>query len=326
MALTRTLQVLLAPVLILLLVSLWSAGAWSAPTEPLKLLMVLWRGETAAERGFLDELQRRQIAVEITRINAFQDRNLLAAELRKLAPRINDFAAVYSFGTTASVMTKSIVRGRIPQLFSMVSTPEKAGLMAVTEGAALVTGSTDAISADLRISTARQLFPVRRVGILFNAREQNAIAQLQELERLKEQRQIELEIFRVAPSSPALATLLQRLGAGQIAIDTLYLPSDSYIISQSKVIMQALKQTRYRVVGATETFVRDGALLAVAPDYEAMGRALAGRLQQLLAGETDAARHLVVVDQPRILYNELTRQRLGIEIPPSLAASMVPIR
>lgn len=304
---------------------LFAATSPAAQTQPLQLLMVLWRGETAAEQGFLNELKRQSVAVEITRINANQDRNRLAGQLWTLAPTIDQFGIVYSFGTTASVMAKTIIQGRRPQLYSMVSNPEEAGLEPASPTSPPLTGSTDAIPARLRLDIARQLFKIERIGFLFNSREQNAQVQLEELQRLCEEMGIVLEILRVAPNSESLANQLSRLQSGSVAIDTLYLPSDSYIISQSKLIMEALKLAPYRVIGATQTFVRDGALLAVAPDYDALGRSLAGRLLELQAEGFHSHLAPITVEHPRIIYNEATRLRLNIQIPAALADKMEPI-
>ncbi len=312
----------LALILLLIPGALVAASASLPAASPLKILMVLWRGETAAEQGFIDELQQQQIAVEITRIDAHQDRNRLAEQLWQLAPRIDQFDLVYSFGTTASVMAKTIIRGRRPQLYSMVSSPIEAGLVPNHPNSPPLTGSTDAIPARLRLDIARQLFDIEGIGFLFNAREQNARVQLEELEQLCEELGIRLQILRVAPNSESLANQLRRLQNGHIEIDTLYLPSDSYIISQSTTIMKALKTTPYRVIGATESFVRDGALLAVAPDYNALGRHLAQHLLELQASSFRSHLAPITVERPRIIYNEATRLRLNIRLPATLVDKM----
>ncbi|MEH6651714.1 MAG: ABC transporter substrate binding protein [Motiliproteus sp.] len=296
-----------------------------AQTEPLKLLMVLWRGETDAERGFLDQLRQQQIPLEITRINAQQNRNRLAQQLWSLAPTFDQFDLVYSFGTTASVMTKSVNRGRAPQLFSMVHNPAAAGLEPANAASPPLTGSTDAIPARQQLNVARQLFDIKRIGLLFNAREQNSRIQLEELELLCEELGIKLIILRVAPDSQSLTNQLARLQASSVDIDTLYLPNDSYIISQSKQIMAAVQHTSYRVIGTHETFVRDGALLAVAPDFEAMGRHLARRLLALQADDFRSHLPPITVAQQRIIYNEATRQRLKVTIPDTLTGQLVAI-
>jgi putative ABC transport system substrate-binding protein len=313
--------------MLLLIPSGWLlADGSQTAASPLKILMVLWRGETAAEQGFIDELQQQHVNLEITRINANQDRNRLAEHLWKLAPSIEQFDTIYSFGTTASVMTKTIIRGRAPQLYSMVSNPSEAGLSPDNPESPPLTGSTDAIPARLKLDIARQLFDIQSIGFLFNSREQNARVQLEELEQLCEELGIRLQILRVAPNSESLENQLARLQAGNIEIDTLYLPSDSYIISQSKVIMTALKQTPYKVIGATESSVRDGALLAIAPDYHALGRDLAQRLVALKASHFRSHLAPITVENPRIIYNEATRLRLNIQIPEALAGKMEPIQ
>ncbi len=288
--------------------------------NPINVLMVLWRGETAAEQGFVQRLAALPIDVNIRQIDAGQDRNHLSQQLRSIAPELNKFDYLYSFGTTASRMSQTINQGRIPQIFSMVSDPQGAGLAPDPNiPTKRLTGSTDAISAALRVTLAQQLFPIRRIAILVNARETNTIAQLGELERLCANEGITLQILRVAPNTHTLDVLLQRLKQGEIDADTLYLPSDSYIISQSAAIMAALAETPYRVIGATRAFVEDGALLAIAPNYTLMGAQLADRLLAIEQGAPIHQLPLVRVDRPLVLYNEATRKRLAISIPHTLS-------
>tara|TARA_R110002167_G_scaffold4648_1_gene21902 strand:- start:95 stop:1066 length:972 start_codon:yes stop_codon:yes gene_type:complete len=313
--------------LFFLFLPIWAFAETPAiEAQPLKLLMVLWRGETDAEHGFLDQLQKQRVAIDVTMINAKQDRNTLAEQLWQLAPKIDQFDIVYSFGTTASVMAKTIIQGRLPQLYNIVSYPAEAELLPASADSLPLTGATDTIPARLQLNVARQLFEIKSIGFLFNSREQNSRVHLEELEQLCAEMGITLKILRVAPNSESLANQLKRLQSAEIAVDTLYLPSDSYIISQSTLIMEALRQTPYKIIGANEIFVRDGALLAVAPDYEAIGRDLARRLIELQANGFRSHLEPITVKQPRIIYNETTLKRLQIQIPLELAGKMISVR
>ena len=94
------------------------------PVQALTIAMVLWRGETDAERGFLDELNRLGHHPTFVTFNANQDRTVLATLLRQqLLPSLADYDYIYCFGTTATAMVKSLVGNRKPLIFSIVSDP-----------------------------------------------------------------------------------------------------------------------------------------------------------------------------------------------------------
>ena len=82
-----------------------------ASAKDLKIAMILWRGETEAEKGFQQGLKEFGYSVQYTVMNAGQDRTELGRLLREeLNPKLNDFDYIYVFGTTVASATKSIVR------------------------------------------------------------------------------------------------------------------------------------------------------------------------------------------------------------------------
>ncbi|MGL5502187.1 MAG: ABC transporter substrate binding protein, partial [Aeromonas veronii] len=100
------------------------------PAHALSIAMVLWRGETAAEAGFRAELTRLGYQATITTYNADQDRTALATMLRQqMLPKLAEYDYIYTFGTTATTMTKSLVANRKPLIFNVVSDPVGADIL-----------------------------------------------------------------------------------------------------------------------------------------------------------------------------------------------------
>ncbi|MEH6625386.1 MAG: ABC transporter substrate binding protein [Motiliproteus sp.] len=169
------------------------------------ILMVLWRGETEAEHGFREGLNELGFNSPVTIIDARQDRNRLAGLLRLQTHQLSQFDAVYTFGTTASVMTQQVLRNRRPQIFNMVSDPVGAGLVdglsrnQNSPSGKSITGISDAISASLRLTTAATMFPIKRLAVLINPREENSMSQLQELRKASTDQGIDLIELRGVP-------------------------------------------------------------------------------------------------------------------------------
>src|SRR5437899_12377258 len=101
-----------------------------ASAKALKIAMILWRGETEAEKGFQQGVKEFGYSVQYTVMNAGQDRTELGRLLRdNLEPKLETFDYVYVFGTTVASATRSIVQDRVPQIFNIVADPVGAGIV-----------------------------------------------------------------------------------------------------------------------------------------------------------------------------------------------------
>ena len=95
-----------------------------AAERDVRISMIQWRGETEACRGFKDALKEMGYSAQYTVLNAAQSRTTLGRLLREdLLPNLDNFDYVYSYGTTASKMTKTILNNKVPHVFSNVAAP-----------------------------------------------------------------------------------------------------------------------------------------------------------------------------------------------------------
>ena len=148
-----------------------------ASAKDLKIAMILWRGETEAEKGFQQGLKEFGYSVQYTVMNAGQDRTELGRLLREeLNPKLNNFDYIYVFGTTVASATKSIVQDKVPQIFNIVADPVGAGLVQSAESSGgNIAGVTNEIPLPLQLQTALKIVPFKRLGLLFNPREKNSM-------------------------------------------------------------------------------------------------------------------------------------------------------
>jgi ABC-type uncharacterized transport system substrate-binding protein len=148
-----------------------------------------------------------------------------------LKPRLESFDYVYVFGTTATLATKSIVQDKVPIIFNIVADPVGAGLVRSLEASGgNIAGVTNEIPLSLQLKTALTVIPMKRLGLLFNPREKNAMLVRDKI----------VEVARPWGSggrSPLAA------GAGHpeppeardrsIAVDAVYLPADNLVSTPS---------------------------------------------------------------------------------------------
>ncbi len=130
-----------------------------AGAKTLKIAMVLWRGETEAEKGFQQGLKEFGYSVQYTVMNAGQDRTELGRLLREnLEPKLDTFDYIYVFGTTVASATKSIVQDKVPQIFNIVADPVGAGLVQSAESSGgNIAGVTNEIPLSLQLQTALKI-------------------------------------------------------------------------------------------------------------------------------------------------------------------------
>ena len=297
-----------------------AGNACQARAEALRIAMVVWRSETTAEKGFRDGLKKLGYTAEITVVDAEQDRTVLRSKLEKtILPRLDSFDYIYTFGTTASKMTKDLVRGKIPQLFNIVNEPAKAGIVrSMSEPGDNISGASNVVPLSAQIEAGMKLFAIKKLGLLFNPREKNAMIQRDEVKAMAAARGFEIIDLRSPPARDMLEQNLEKLADKSVTVDAVYLPADSFLISEAKLIGSKLRAAKIKSIGAVKTFVTEGALMGVVPDYHALGVAVAEILHRNRKGEQLGRIPVHVPQNPTLVVNEQTRAAFGVGIPQAI--------
>jgi putative ABC transport system substrate-binding protein len=305
--------------LLVLLVASW-APVGSVDAKTLKIAMVLWRGETEAEKGFKDGLEELGHPAEYVVMNAGQDRGELGRLLREqLKPRMETFDYVYVFGTTATLATKTIVQDKVPVIFDIVADPVGAGIVESLErSGGNIAGVSNEIPLPLQLKTALAVFPMKRLGLFFNPREKNSMLIRDKVLAVAWPLGIEVVDLRSPPAQDMLKENLQKLHDGSIKVDAVYLPADSFIVSNAKVVGAELRSAKVKSIAAIERYVDDGALMGVVPRYRELGRAAAAIVHRHLGGQPLQSMPVESDREPSLKINATTSRALGVEIPAAL--------
>jgi putative ABC transport system substrate-binding protein len=247
-----------------------------ASAKDLKIAMVLWRGETPAEKGFQERLKELGYSVKYTVMNAGQDRTEMGRLLREeLKPKLESFDYIYVFGTTVASATKSIVQDKIPQIFNIVADPVGAGIVQSAESSGgNIAGATNEIPLPLQIQTALKIIPFKRLGLLFNPREKNSMLIREKISEIATKSRFEVIDLRSPPAQDMLQENLQKLRDKSIVVDAVYLPPDSFLVSNAQQIGSELRDAKVKSVASIETYIEKGALMGVVPDYHELGKPL----------------------------------------------------
>lgn len=288
-----------------------------AESKPLHIAILVWRGETKAEQGFKDALQSSDYDVTYTVLNARQDQKRLARLLKtEVLPRINTFDYIYTFGTTVSKMTRGVIRNQVPQIFNVVTDPVGAGIVnSLQTPGGNISGATDRIPLAMQLEAGLKILPFRRLGLLFNPREKNAMIERQRLYEVAEQLQLEVVDLRSPPVHGILQKNLQKLRDKTIIVDAVYLPPDSYMVSQAELIGRQLHAANIPSFGSVKAFIEHGALVGVVADYAQLGRAVAQIVHRHQHGEQLGQISVQTVQTPWLVINKTSSERFKLSIP-----------
>ena len=299
-----------------LVILLVSGNSLPAGEKSLKIAMILWRGETQAESGFKDGLKEFGYLAEYIIKNAGQDIKKLGILLSKLNPELDTFDYIYTFGTTVSRRTKVIVNDRVPQIFNVVTDPVGAGIVQSMESSGgNISGMSDAIPLSIQIKSALEVINFIKLGIFFNPREKNSMITRKELYNVAKDLDFEVIDLRSPPVQKMLQENLQKLIDGSILVDAVYLPSDSFLVSNAKPIGSQLRAAKIKSIGEIKSFIENGVLMGVVTDYYLLGRAVAKIVDRHQKGEKLQNIPIAKVKEPYLVINKTTSDILNIKIP-----------
>ncbi len=317
--------------LIFIVVALLSFFCFSHPSysseKELNIAMVLWRGITDAEKGFQAGLKEFGYSTRYTIIDAKQDRAEFAGLLRnELEPRLAEFDYIYSFGTTASQMVKLMNNERVPHIFNIVTDPVKADIARNMDSAGKnISGISHQISLRLQLKKARKIKPFKTLGFLFNSREKNSNIIREELQLIAKSHQFKLIELRTAPVRNILDKNLIKIEDGTVTVDAVYLPTDSYLVSNADLIGSRLKKAGVVSFGAQKEYISEGVLMGLVPDYYKLGKNAASILDRHQKGEKLKDIPVHFETNPKLMINETTRKHLGIRIPDDILKNAIVI-
>jgi putative ABC transport system substrate-binding protein len=267
----------------------------AAPTAGRKrIMMMLWRGETAAEKGFRAYLGASGVEIELIVRHANQEIgrvNQFIAEARATRPDL-----IYTWGTEvtrAVVGPYDAVDPRrhitdIPVIFSVVTNPVGSGIVPnVGTSGRNLTGVSHVAPLATQLKALLAYRPVKRIACIYNSTTNVSAVTVRDLRELCVQQEIDLvaEPFPLDPEGRPDEAAIPRLLAALVERkpEFLYLSTDSFIAANREIITETARRLRLPTFAATEVLVREASALCglVAP-YDAVGRLAAYKALEVL--------------------------------------------
>lgn len=275
-------------------VAIAAPSAAPSATPSFKIMLLLYRGTTDAETGFMDYFKKRKIPVEFIIRDAQADNRKIAefvAEAKQIRPNL-----IYTFGTT---MTSEVVglQGAvdparhitdIPVVFNIVADPVGAKLVkSLKSSGRNLTGASHLVPLSAQMKALQSLRSTQKLGVIYNPQEKNSQLTVQELENLAPRMNMTLNLVPVTnnpeqrPDTDNLNRALAELIASRPQF--IYIPSDSFLIKNARLVVQAANAANIPVFAATEAPIRtDGALAGLVSTYYNVGEFAAYKAEQIL--------------------------------------------
>jgi putative ABC transport system substrate-binding protein len=259
-----------------------------------KIFMVLWRGITEAEKGFMDYLSQRGIDADFTIRDCGKDKSRLPDIMKEIKDIKPDL--IYSFGTTVTTYvagtTLDTDRNQfitdIPVVFNIVSDPIGAYLVPNlgTSGRNL-TGASHMVPIPAQVKAMKSIVELHRLGVIYNTQERNSVLSVEAMERIADSDGFAL--IKVAILLDKNQKPVEDISPDTIESfvnekpDLVYLPSDSFVISHSDALVNLITETGIPTFSATEDPIYNaGALMGLVSRYYNVGQFAGYKAEQIL--------------------------------------------
>lgn len=202
----------------------------------------------------------------------------------------------------------------IPIVFTSVTDPVSAGLVKDTEApGGNVTGTID-LHPDAIANTVKFMakeFGGKNVGVIYNAGEQNSVAQAEQVETVLAENGLKMVPVTVSTSSEVKQAAESLIGK----VDMFYIFTDNTVVSALESVIQVANEEDLPLfVGEKDSVVRGG-FAAYGFDYESIGKEAGKMAAQILTGEAKAGELPVLPPQDlKLVINEKAAKEMNIEI------------
>ncbi|MEH6532151.1 MAG: ABC transporter substrate-binding protein [Photobacterium frigidiphilum] len=206
----------------------------------------------------------------------------------------------------------------IPVVFTAVTDPVGAKLVKNMEKPnGNVTGLSDLSPVAQHVELMQEIIPnLKSIGVVFNPGESNAVALVELLREAAKAKGIEV-VEGTALKSADVQSAAQIIAS---KVDVIYAPTDNTIASAIDGLVNAANQANKPIIGASTTYIENGALAALGFDYYQVGIQTADYVDALLKGTKVADLPVHVAKGSDLALNQKAAKKLGITFPAAVLA------
>lgn len=284
-------------------------------SKELQIALLLWRGETTAEKGFKDGLEERGYSVNFSTFDVEQDVTKLGTALNLITSQTDSYDYIYTFGTTVSRRAQIVIGNKVPQIFNVVTDPAGAGIVETNERpGANISGASDAVPLAQLFEILTDNFKFKKLGFFFNPREKNSMLIREKVYASGNILGFDVVDFRSPPVAESLQQNLYKIIHTPGLVDAVFFPGDSFLVSNAALIGEQLQSSKILSFGTVRNYMEHGVLFGLAVDYYGLGKSVAVIVDRNQRGE-ELSQISVAQAEFSLMINKTTKDMLGLQIP-----------
>lgn len=259
-------------------------------------------------RGIQDSLKAEGFDNLDLRLESAQANPALAAQIASKFVNQNP-GVVVGIGTgSAQSFLPYVNKQQVALVFSSVTDPKSAGLTQVA-------GVSNFVALEPQLALFKKLQPhLKRLGVLYNPGESNAVSIVQKLSALCPM----LGITLIQQSANRTAEVAQAATKLAAQVDAILISNDNTALSALPSIIQAANKAKIPVYVSDTDAVAQGALAALGPDQYQVGLQTGRMVAKVLRGMPIAEVGIEYPEKTELYINPKTAKELNITIPKDL--------
>lgn len=213
----------------------------------------------------------------------------------------------------AMIMQNATEENQIPVVFSAVSDPVGAGLVAGMDApGSNITGTSDALNTDAVMDLIFAADPdIKTLGLLYNKSEDASKAPVEAAKAYCEAKGVNV-IEKTGTTNDEISLAADALIAG--GAEAIFTPTDNTVMTAELAIYEKFIEAGVPHYGGADSFALNGAFLGYGVNYEELGTATADMIATILVDGADPASTAVVtLDNGIATVNTETAEAIGFE-------------
>ncbi|MBF6977707.1 ABC transporter substrate-binding protein [Aerococcaceae bacterium zg-BR22] len=272
------------------------------------------------KKGLADAGYKEGDNLSVDFYNAEGDMNLLSSIAETVVNKKPD--VIYAV-TTPVAQFMADATSEIPIILAGITDPVGAKLVdSLEKPGRNITGVSDKVSYEQQFELLKELQPdVKTVGMLYTTNEDSSLAELKEAAEVAKKFGIEAKIEGID------STLDMQLVAENLAgkVDAIFVGSDNTIASAFETLLDATDAAKIPIFSTVDTFVKQGALSAVAINQRDIGIQAALMGVDVFNGKHPGNMPIQHVEKLVSVINSKTAEFLSIELSDALKAKLTDV-
>ena len=273
----------------------------------------------AANKGFIKGMEdngfKAGVNVEYDQQNAQADQSNLQNIVNRF---VNNKVDLICAIATPAAQSAANATKNIPIVGTAITDYTEARLVKSNDKPGTnVTGTTDMNPIDKQLELLLKIVPqTKTIGVIYNSSEVNSQLQVRILKKLAEAKGIVVKEATITTVND-----IQQAGNSLVAakVEAIYVPTDNVVASAMPVLASITNEAKIPVICGEAEVVKNGALATVGIDYYKLGLQTGAMAARILKGENKPENMAVEsLREMKTTVNEITAQKLGINIPPEV--------